>query len=453
MTPHAPSRVLSAAALSCIVGILPLSAQAFDLPSKEDLPKLDEKVLRDWQKAEKQKAVDACGEAEVEACEDAGGKVELQDGATIVPIDKGLDKLPGKGVTKKGKASQVCACTKVMWIPRQITNAKKGDAILVPLDQGSGDTAVKAVMSAIGQVHRHVLLSVDDGDNVRHATAYTDDLSTDDLQTVTASVWTGWHFETVTVPIPKLQAHLLQNATPGILTQSIDGATGTSRLTENGLVLKPGTENPKVGKRAQFEAAAAAGLGVEGYYKVSDYTNQVGMTLPWAAEDSSDYYDEDLRGTHCAGFVHWSFAQVGLTVPLAHYDATTRDFAAEELHDAVRASVKDALSGLTGLAASVVGAGKLIANQVVNCFAGIGCDDNSAEWKDGVGSGDAVSPDNLLPTSFTLQGSGETLWGDDTLAAGDTQANANGASSTPFQRVEPQIVAGGYYDVVTLYTW
>src|SRR6185369_17190368 len=52
-----------------------------------------------------------------------------------------------------------CVCTLYEWVPRQITNADKGDVGIVPIaGNGGGEEIVRAALSAAGQGHRHAVM-------------------------------------------------------------------------------------------------------------------------------------------------------------------------------------------------------------------------------------------------------------------------------------------------------
>lgn len=332
-----------------------------------------------------------------------------------------------------------CICEVEAWVSRRFTNASKGDVNLVANGDGRGSPLVSLITDELGQTHRHALVFLDNGRNVRHD-------SMDDPGT-----------KYVFPSGVRLDPADLRNGLPGTVSQTVDEAWEWGRLGDDGLVLKPrqmtsvsrisGRTTVSEPNRPLFEDAADIAEANEGYYKISDYTEMVGMDLSLIG----DRDDDDLRGTHCSGFVHFAFTEAGLPISNHFYDEALRQDVAEAAYDQIRSDVH----GTLGLGIVILpDAADDIANQVVNCFAGLGCDNISNDWEDGVGDGEAVSPDNLLPTSFTLAGSGSTVWNGRTKSAGQTLSNEEfGAPTTPFRRLEPQTMTGGYWDVDTYFSW
>ncbi|MCO4763285.1 MAG: hypothetical protein KC502_17340 [Myxococcales bacterium] len=343
---------------------------------------------------------------------------------------KQLDTIKG-GVL--GKAGCVCTCIVFDQVGAQVTNAAKGDAALVPLHDGGGDDIVRVIMGALGQRHRHVVMFSDAGKHVRHTTA-ENDLQPEDLENGKT----------------RIKPALLRNAMPGMLTNSVGEALITQRLGYQGLILKPAYEF----FRPYFEDAADIADETDGYYKISDYSDLEGMTKTYAEFGTSAYDDQSLRGTMCSGFVHHAFTEAGTVISLRTYSADLRDEIAVVLFDTVKATILGSTNWFKKIISYVfVGTAKKVANQVTNCFAGLGCADNKDTWKSGVGAGTTVSPDNLMPTNFTLGGAGTAPWGAGTTLAGATLTNEHGAAMTPFQRVEPMVLAASYWKKTVLTTW
>jgi len=317
-------------------------------------------------------------------------------------------------------------CTTYDWVPRQITNADKGDVGIVPIaGNDGGEEIVRAALSAAGQAHRHAVMFYDYGKMIRHNTMYTSQIG-------------------VVIPLVgpvRLDNNDLRNGTPGGISQSIDDAFDTGRLEDEGLVLKPKSEND----RQMFKDAVDRAIDTSVYYKLAEYTDQDHMDLGW-----SDSRIGNLRGTHCSGYVTWAFSQVGFNIPAVYYDTDIRRQIAEVVHDATVDSVEQSMDGKGGLESFVISvfkpdAPENIANQVTNCFAGLGCNNLEPDWDTkGPGTGWASSPDNLLPKSFLYAGSQTYEWNNKVLSAGNVTIDT-GTTSSPFTRVEAQIVGGGYY--------
>lgn len=385
----------------------------------------------------------------------AGGKVwEIGPGNRVQPLSRDV---PPQAVVAKAVASRLvlatdvrraarrygsveavplpfgCKCTCVVQTlaEAQVLNAEKGDVGIVPLHSPGGEDVVVALFNAIGQRHRHAVIFVDTR-TIRHDTLY-DDPDEDDL-----------------LDVNEFELGPLNNGTPGIVTESVEDAIRNGRLAYEGLLLKPGAEFI----RPAFENAADFALGAQGYYKISDYSGLSGMSLPWSAAGTNAWENQERQGTMCSGFVDWAFDQAGMTITDAFYPASLRNDAADIVFEAVKSEIGSNLGFVQTIGSFLfTGSKKKLANQVTNCFAGLGCDDNSDAWKKGVGSAISVSPDNLLPTQFTLQGSGCAPWGTAEICAGDSVSNPNGAAVTPFLRVEPMQVLGAHWEEQVLEDW
>lgn len=328
-----------------------------------------------------------------------------------------------------------CTCNVYEMIDAHVTNARRGDVALTPTTDGRGEDIVRTIMEALGQNHRHALMFIDDGQHLRHTTALNS-FDADDLETNTL-----------------LKPEVLENATPGMLTDTITSALASGRLGYSGLLL---THSPTTDVifRPFFEDAAAHAEAAEGYYKINDYTNLDGMDLAYASPGSTAWEDSPLRGTHCSGFMHWAFEEAGLTISEHYYSRNLRKDIAKLLHRMIRDDISSGLGFWQSIGASILGVRKKIANQVVNCFADLGCDNNDNDWKRQIGASYNVAPDNLLPEDFTLRGSGCAPWEAQPACAGDTIDNAaNGAPITPFTWVEPLNLVGSSWQHTVLEDW
>jgi hypothetical protein len=359
--------------------------------------------------------------------------------------------------------SNRCVCVITEYTPAYVSNADRGDVGLVPVNDGKGEETVRAVMDALNQNHRHAVMYLD-SETLRHNTSYT--LEDSDV---------NWTFGGL-----RIQPGVLMNGQPGIMTESVDDAldAGWNRLGQDGLVLKPGrwgiTKQSLDGldpiKRVSsdrrgsnqltivkgnlflgapsFAAAADKAETLKGYYKISDYSGLTGMALPYAGDLERD----DLRGTMCSGFVYEAFTKSGYSISKHTYSSTVRDDVAQAVWDSVHDQVNDSMGAWLVLFPQ---ADEELPNQVVNCFAGLACDDTSDTWESGVGSGSTVSPDNLLPKYFTLYGRGSyDGWGGVAMTSGTAVDNSvYGATTTPFRRVEIQNLVGSVYSETVLTTW
>ncbi|HYC56510.1 MAG TPA: hypothetical protein VEL28_16390 [Candidatus Binatia bacterium] len=326
-----------------------------------------------------------------------------------------------------------CRCRCIVWdmVDPQVTNAAKGAVGLVPVSDGGGEDIVRLIMAELGQNHRHAVIFTSPS-QIRHNTSY-DEVDEDDLETNT-----------------KLKPAILRNAQPGILTESVSSALASERLGYSGLLLKT---PPDIISQAGAEAAADVALATEGYYKISDYSGLDGMALPYAGPGTNDYDTDDLKGTMCSGLVHYAYTDIGFVLTDSFYSASLRNDVAEVLFEQLRDDIKAGLGFWQALGNVFTSTAKKIANQVTNCFAGLGCADNNDTWESGVGSARTVSPDNLLPEEFDVTGTGEAPWGNGFIEPGDHVINPNGATQTPFSVVEPMNVVGTTWDETVYVLW
>ncbi len=352
---------------------------------------------------------------------------ETAAACNLAQINVCMTQFPGSVATPD--ATGRCQCVVFSTEPRRVTNARRGDVGLVPIFTGRGSPVVRAALAAVGQNHRHSVLFLNNGRNIRHSTLDDDAVTS------------------VRMPVFHLNAVDLMNGRPGIISQSVDDAFDGENLDDVGLILKPQSEGgvcfigqPCVTDRDRFESAATLATTTFGYYKLSDYTDLDSMSLPYAPW----LLGNDQRGSHCSGFLRYLFEQQGYSIPLVQYGEAVRQGAADDIFSVVRADVEQKLRDQGGLGLYPNGPTNA-ANQITNCFADLGCDNYSDDWRAGrvgVGTGQSVSPDNLLPQQFTLRG-GSYTWDGAVRNAGAAITNSGGNTSTPFQRVEVQQMSGG----------
>lgn len=369
----------------------------------------------------------------------------------------------GMGGVAVGRSGD-CWCDIYEWVPRRVSNAADGDVGIVPID-GRGSDVVETVTREIGQFHRHAVMFHDDGRQTRHNTMYIadgEDGSDDDA---------GGDYVTLLTPFVgrvRFDGDELQNGLPGAITQSIDDTYNRERLANTGLILKPAMSMSFVNgfftmtepNRPAFEDAVNASLSTAAYYKLGDYTDQDSMGRPWSSSRNGD-----LRGSHCSGYVTEFFRDEGMSIPDVFYPESLREDVADVLFTEVRAECRaktgfwqDLFLGISGHWRACTN----VANQVVNCFSDLGCGDTSNNWRNNVGSGSAVSPDNLLPETFRYSGSQNYNWDGNTLSQGSgplyhfggtpvshpglsgTEPAASANVASPFQRVQALRYTGGY---------
>ena len=345
-----------------------------------------------------------------------------------------------------------CACEIATWVPRQVVNAQDGDVGIVPLDN-RGDATVGVVTREIGQFHRHAVMFHDNGRQTRHNTMLLENTRME--------------------PSPgaiRLRPNELENGLPGAITQTIDATYNSGRLSSSGLILKPAMSLGIVGgqfvtyepNRPRFEAAVADALTTEGYYKLSDYSNQDSMSRPYDTTRQGDQ-----GGSHCSGYAAEFYRDQGLPIADVSYPQSLRQRVAQTLFAETRSACRDKFGRFTPILGALTGQWKVcrdIAHQVTNCFADLGCGDTSATWQSGVGGGSAVSPDNLLPSEFRYRGTATYNWDGTTLAAGTglvdvlfgtptdhpglsgAEPGVSATTQTPFERAEAMEFSGGYFN-------
>ena len=361
-----------------------------------------------------------------------------------------------------------CWCDVYEYVPRRVANARDGDVGIVPID-GNGSEVVATVTREIGQYHRHAVMFWDDGRRTRHDTMYIGDA--EDGSEADA----GGDYVTLLQPLfgrVRFDGDELQNGLPGAISQTIDDTLARGRLSTTGLVLKPAQrlvpstspwspmriEEPN---RPAFEAAVAAARTRSAYYKLGDYTDMDSMSRPWSSTRSGD-----LRGSHCSGYVTDHFRDEGLPIDDVFYPESLREDVAEVLYEEVRDMCRNETGFWSDLGAAVTlhwSVCRNIGNQVVNCFADLSCWDTSNTWRSSIGTGSAVSPDNLLPESFRYTGTTDYDWDGITLTQGSgsfypilgatvshpglsgTEPGTSATSQSPFQRVAAMSMTGGYY--------
>jgi len=306
-----------------------------------------------------------------------------------------------------------------VWVPAGI-NATKGDIVL----SAEGEGVIGALLGSLNQTWTHTGMAMDNGYTIRHNTMY--------MENVEVIYNSFWGIKTT----PKyLNGSQLQSGQPGIITESVSnayGADGTVSfvmytyrdgqvINNNALVLKPRSESAW---RSRLHTAAAKMAWMNAYYNVYAYSNHYDFTYSSSKVTS--------RGHHCSGTVWWANVKAGNSMLTTWYSSSLRQSGAAVLHSGIRQSVADDAGWFGNIILSLFdsGAKDRIANQVVNCFAFDDCWNTNSRWRNGVGSGTAVSPDNLLPTGYAnVQG---YYWGNQ---------DPNGPTGMPV----PMAYYGGYW--------
>lgn len=305
------------------------------------------------------------------------------------------------------------------WIPAGI-NASRGDAVL----SADGEGVIGALLGSINQSWTHSGMALDSGYTIRHNTMYMENID------VIYNTFLG-----IKTTPKYLNGGQLQSGQPGIITESTSNAYGADgtvsfvmytnkngvTINNNALVLKPKDESAW---RSRLNSAAAQMTSVNAYYNVYAYTNHYDFT--WSSSKTTS------RGHHCSGTIWWANNKAGNIFPTTYYSSSLRMTGANVLYNSLKQAVADDAGWFGNIILSLFdsGAKDRIASQVVNCFAFDDCWNTTGRWKNGVGSGTAVSPDNLLPTGYSNLGG--YYWGNQ---------DTNGAYSKP----TPMAYYGGYW--------
>ena len=265
------------------------------------------------------------------------------------------------------------------WIPSGI-NADRGDAVLSADAQG----VIGALLGSIHQTWTHSGMATDNGYTIRHNTMYMENVE------VIYNTFLG-----IKTTPKMLNATQLRDGNPGIITESTSNAFGADGVSSfnytGGVVLKPRNESAQ---RSRLQAAAGKMEYLNAYYRVYAYTNMSGLPLA--------NYKQSNVGNHCSGTIWHSNNFAGNALNTTYYSPSLRQAGASVLAANIRSAVADDAGWFGNIILSLFdsGAKDRVANQVVNCFAFNDCGNTGSRWQNGVGSGTAVSPDNLLPSRY-----------------------------------------------------
>lgn len=266
------------------------------------------------------------------------------------------------------------------YVPARL-NVVKGETIL----SAKPDSVIYKLLSSLGQSHSHSVMARS-SQSIRHSTMIENRIKT------TTS------FE----PKPRLVASSIRDGQPGMTTHSVESALTLHEINlVQGLVLGAGgTAVEQIARAAELQRADAEMADFRGWYRLYAYTN-----MAW-----NDPYTTSVNdGNMCSGAIlhahvlagnrGWSwdqrrkYPQADVRQPAAELlYATVRDTAFDRFSwgQSVFLDINDVLGG--------AGQGEVargIGNQVVNCMAFNDCGNLTARWKNGVGSGYSVSPDDL----------------------------------------------------------
>ncbi len=279
----------------------------------------------------------------------------------------------------------VCYQTSSYWVPARITNAKAGDTILTRGANGVAGT----ILATMGQWYTHAGMVTNTGSNIRHNTMDPDKIELDKNWIGAVKGWKGGS---------------LENGYPGIITDTTDQGCGLRNSsyfsgTEKSFNCNTSDVLVKPYNSADYSKVNVA-LGkmnyMQGHYRLYAYTNI--YQLPYSNVKTAG------KGNMCSGTVWLSHYYAGNGVSTMAYTAAARQTGAQALFN----WTKDQLADQTGWFKRSINALLSLnfnmrtdmANQLVNCMTFNDCGNRSDRWKNGVGTGTSVSPDNLMDTAW-----------------------------------------------------
>jgi hypothetical protein len=268
-------------------------------------------------------------------------------------------------------------------------NTANGDAVLSVAPGG----VIYRLLTSIGQSYTHSGMALGSS-SIRHNTM--DERSID---TVDAFIIPQYLKPTGTKS--------LRDGWPGVMTHTVEAAATWREFNLlDGLVLysfSP-TGFPDSVAQTSFRADQRAAAGSQmrafrGHYRLYAYTD-----MNW--RDPFTLAGDD--GNMCSGSIYHANARAGnmgwAPSVWVSYSADVRNGAAQTLYSAVRSDVKNgtafpeiALLWLNELfgGTSLDDIATRAANQVVNCMAFNDCGNRGSRWRNGVGTGTSMSPQDL----------------------------------------------------------
>lgn len=266
-------------------------------------------------------------------------------------------------------------------------NGAKGDILLTEASDGP----IRAILQSVGQRFTHSGMLLSSG-RVRHNTMEVERVAVD-----TSNL--------------RLNPNHLQNGRPGTVTQGIDRAffgdvnnfgqfiSSTREFFAGRTTILAGNNNLPSGAKGFRTKAADRIASMDGNYRLFAYTN-----MNWR----DPFRRSNNDGNHCSGTIFHALDRADAPgIGLFDYTAQQRDQAAPVLFENIRSKVRNEDLGFWGSLANVFTGitstahtrmARNVGNQVVNCMAFNRCSDLGSGWKNGVGSGSAVSPQDLQTT-------------------------------------------------------
>jgi hypothetical protein len=268
-------------------------------------------------------------------------------------------------------------------------NTAIGDAVL-STERGS---LIYKLLHSLGQTHSHSGLAKD-AQSIRHNTL---------LKAALDPVTEGG----IPVYLKPTGDGGLRDGAPGTITHTVEAATSHREFNlTDGLVMYSVSDGTSLSATGRWitrvtERVAAWNqmLDFRGWYRLYAYTN-----MTW----NDPYARSSNDGNMCSGSIFHAHMEAGNKFwswdSRRTYSASQRQAAAELLYSEVRSAVLDDPDFLEGV---LLGINEFFggtdygdfatraANQVVNCMAFNDCGNRTSRWRNGVGSGRSMSPDDL----------------------------------------------------------
>jgi hypothetical protein len=275
------------------------------------------------------------------------------------------------------------------YVPGRL-NTAAGDTIL----SAKHDSIIYMLLSSLGQSHSHTGMARS-SQSIRHNNMVQGEV---DL------------VEAGNIPqyLKPTGTNSLREGAPGTITHTVEaGVTAKEFNFLDGIVLWSSYTNLAESTRRTAERTAALDEmdAFRGYYRLYAYTD-----MTW----DDPYTRSSNDGNMCSGSIFYAHYNAGNTgwswSSRRSYPASTRQPAAKLLYDKTREAILDEPSFFESVVFNVnwiLGGTNVVefadraANQVVNCMAFNDCGNRTSRWRDGVGSGASLSPDDLYTLALS----------------------------------------------------
>lgn len=295
-------------------------------------------------------------------------------------------------------------------------NVERGDVVLSADPNG----IIYKLLSSLGQRFSHSGMALSEN-SLRHNTADQTAFDTNDSFFIPQSLQSEGD-------------HSLRNGWPGVITQSAEAAvTYREFIMQDGMVLYS-NHMDSMARQQALEAAASTLEQMQGWYRFFAYTD-----ITWRDPFSKGWDDGNMcagsifHAHRLAGSMGWNFDTV------RYYPADIRQPAAGLLYDQIRTTVRQAPDWIGHLGFSIselFGSTSLntfanrAANQFVNCMAFDDCGNTGSRWRNGVGPGNSLAPEDLYNLTY-LYAMASAMAGQD--------------SGFAYDAVRPLEATGSYY--------